>query len=297
MEKKITRIGDDFALNKAKAKHDFLLCIDSDGCVFDTMNAKHKLCFAPLAIEFFKIEQYKDHLYDFWQDFNLYTATRGINRFKGIVAFLEQAKKIKALHFSCEEEQMFDTYKQWTKETTSLSNKSLETFILSQDNTIAKTILAWSIAVNEKIAALKHEEKKLFINAKRLIAKASEYADIAVVSSAPGTEIHEEWSQAHLTQYVNTICTQEDGGKGKIISTLLALGYKPDNVLVIGDALSDLENAKKNACLFFPVLPDEEENSWQALETTYLDEFFSGSYKTNSEKKLIEALYKKLPST
>ena len=29
----------------------FLVCIDSDGCAIDTMDAKHKLCFAPLMVE------------------------------------------------------------------------------------------------------------------------------------------------------------------------------------------------------------------------------------------------------
>ena len=29
-------------------KKDYLLCIDSDGCVMDSMDIKHKNCFAPV---------------------------------------------------------------------------------------------------------------------------------------------------------------------------------------------------------------------------------------------------------
>ena len=28
-------------------KHDYLICVDSDGCAMDTMDSKHMLCFGP----------------------------------------------------------------------------------------------------------------------------------------------------------------------------------------------------------------------------------------------------------
>jgi hypothetical protein len=31
-------------------KHDFLVCVDSDGCVMDTMNCKHFHCFGPCMV-------------------------------------------------------------------------------------------------------------------------------------------------------------------------------------------------------------------------------------------------------
>jgi len=32
-------------LKAFQPQHDFLVCIDSDGCTFDTMEVKHKYCF------------------------------------------------------------------------------------------------------------------------------------------------------------------------------------------------------------------------------------------------------------
>ncbi|MDZ7264794.1 MAG: HAD family hydrolase, partial [candidate division KSB1 bacterium] len=32
-------------------RHSFLVGIDSDGCVFDSMEPKHKECFCPVTIE------------------------------------------------------------------------------------------------------------------------------------------------------------------------------------------------------------------------------------------------------
>ena len=31
-------------------KHDFLVCVDSDGCAMDTMNCKHIQCFGPCMV-------------------------------------------------------------------------------------------------------------------------------------------------------------------------------------------------------------------------------------------------------
>ena len=40
-------------------KHDYLVCVDSDGCVMDTMNCKHFHCFGPCMIHEWVLEQCK----------------------------------------------------------------------------------------------------------------------------------------------------------------------------------------------------------------------------------------------
>ena len=37
-------------------KHSFLVGIDSDGCVFDTMEVKHKECFIPNMIKYYDLQ-------------------------------------------------------------------------------------------------------------------------------------------------------------------------------------------------------------------------------------------------
>ena len=37
-------------------KHAFFVGIDSDGCVFDTMELKHKECFIPNTIKFYSLQ-------------------------------------------------------------------------------------------------------------------------------------------------------------------------------------------------------------------------------------------------
>ena len=43
----------------------FLVCIDSDGCAIDTMDAKHKLCFAPLMVEKWHMEAHRAEAEEF----------------------------------------------------------------------------------------------------------------------------------------------------------------------------------------------------------------------------------------
>lgn len=44
----------------------FLVCIDSDGCVFDTMEIKHKECFCPSYIHYFGLQPVSKYARDAW---------------------------------------------------------------------------------------------------------------------------------------------------------------------------------------------------------------------------------------
>ena len=37
-------------------KHDYLVCVDSDGCAMDTMNCKHFHCFGPCMVDEWGLE-------------------------------------------------------------------------------------------------------------------------------------------------------------------------------------------------------------------------------------------------
>ena len=68
-------------------KHDYLVCVDSDGCVMDTMNCKHFHCFGPCMVAEWGLEEWQDEILARWNVINLFSMTRGINRFKGLFCF------------------------------------------------------------------------------------------------------------------------------------------------------------------------------------------------------------------
>ena len=70
-------------IDEFKKSKEFLVCVDSDGCAMDTMEVKHRKCFAPKAIEVWELENIEKRFLEIWNNVNLYSKTRGINRFKG----------------------------------------------------------------------------------------------------------------------------------------------------------------------------------------------------------------------
>ena len=73
-------------------KKPYLVCIDSDGCVFDTMEIKHKECFCPSYIDYFNLQAVSKYARDAWDFANLYSATRGIHRLRALLLALEVLK-------------------------------------------------------------------------------------------------------------------------------------------------------------------------------------------------------------
>ena len=269
---------DDFKKNK-----DFLICVDSDGCAMDTMDIKHIKCFGPCMIKEWNLEKWKDSILDRWNEINLYTMTRGINRFKGLaIALLEIDSKYKKIDG-------INEFIRWTNETTELSNEALELEIERNisDNICIKKALEWSRAVNESINLLKDEEKNPFKGVKEALKKASGFADIAIVSSANRQAVLEEWEKHDLLQYVDIVLTQDVGSKAFCIGNLTEKGYSRDNILMVGDALGDYNAAKLNEVLYYPILVKRENESWTRFYNEIINKFIEKTYKKLYQDEVI----------
>src|SRR3982751_5641527 len=70
-------------------KHDYLVGIDSDGCVFDTMEIKHKECFIPAFINYMGLQPVSKYAREACEFVNLYSKWRGILRFDAYVRALD----------------------------------------------------------------------------------------------------------------------------------------------------------------------------------------------------------------
>ena len=73
--------------------HQFLICVDSDGCAMDTMDIKHIRCFGPCMVKEWGLEEWAQPVLSRWNELNLYTLTRGINRFKGLALALGEVNR------------------------------------------------------------------------------------------------------------------------------------------------------------------------------------------------------------
>ena len=265
-----------------KKKKDFLLCVDSDGCAMDTMDIKHFKCFGPCMVEEWELEEWKDAILTRWNEINLYTMTRGINRFKGLAMALKeidaQYTKIEGIELLCK----------WVEESNELSNAAVSREIEHCDNIVFKKTLSWSQKVNEAINQLPFEVKKPFEGVKEALEYAHQYVDIAIVSSANYEAVIEEWELYGLLDYVDIVMSQNVGSKAFCIQEMLKKGYGQDKVLMTGDAPGDFDAAKKNDVFYYPILVRKEKESWDEFVATAIPKLMNGEYAGAYQQQKIE---------
>ena len=68
------------SLNQFMPRKDFLVCVDSDGCVFDTMGIKQRECFCPWMIAYFGLQPVAEAARECKVFADLFSKTRGANR-------------------------------------------------------------------------------------------------------------------------------------------------------------------------------------------------------------------------
>ncbi len=263
---------------------DYLICVDSDGCAMDTMDIKHIRCFGPCMVEEWELTRWKDAILKRWNDINLYTMTRGINRFKGLAMAL---KEINDTYIKIEGVEVLD---QWVETSNELSNPALKRAIEENDNICLRKALSWSEKVNESINNdLTFDEKKPFEGVKEALEYAHQYADIAIVSSANLQAVEEEWELYGLLDHVDILLAQNVGSKAFCIQELLKKGYDVDKTMMTGDAVGDYEAAKKNGVFYYPIRVRHEKESWGEFKAEAVSRLTSGSFAGEYQQKQINA--------
>ncbi len=260
-------------------KKELLFCIDSDGCAIDTMDIKHIRCFGPCMVEEWGLSEWKAPILDRWNVINLYSMTRGINRFKGLAKAL---KEIDAAYTRIED---IEVLEEWVEKSPELSNGALEKAIIKNDSVCLKKALAWSKMVNERINELSFEDKKPFSGVQEALSYAHKYGDIAIVSSANRQAVVEEWEEHHLLEHVDIILAQDAGSKAFCISELAKCGYAKENVIMVGDAPGDYEAAKLNGVFYYPILVRKEKASWEEFSKIAVAKLVEGSFGGEYQQK------------
>lgn len=277
-----------------KPKREFFIGIDSDGCVFDTMEIKQKECFCPNFIKFYNLQRISKYARETWEFVNLYSKTRGLNRFRALietVKLLGGRKEVKARHASLPD---LTPVAEWVKKETRLGNPALEKYAAEVSDPMISLTLEWSKQVNEDIAGMVYGIPP-FPYVGESLNRIDGKADAIVVSQTPVEALKREWEENNIDRFVKVIAGQEYGTKTEHIA-LAAKGKYPDNkILVIGDAPGDQKAAASNGVLFFPVNPGHEEESWERFCNEALDRFFSGTYEGEYQDRLVELFNACLP--
>ncbi|MBQ6814105.1 MAG: HAD hydrolase-like protein [Lachnospiraceae bacterium] len=269
-------------LGDFKKRKDLLFCIDSDGCAIDTMDIKHIRCFGPCMVEEWGLSEWEAPILDRWNVVNLYSMTRGINRFKGL------SKALKEIDNTYIKIDGVDVLDEWVEHSPELSNEALKKAIQENDNICLRKALSWSENVNNKINELSFEDKKPFDGVKEALEYAHQFGDVAIVSSANRQAVVEEWELYHLLEHVDIILAQDAGSKAYCIQELIKKGYDKEKVLMTGDAPGDYEAAKKNGVYYYPILVRHERDSWTEFVSEAVSRIRDGSYGGEYQQKKVD---------
>jgi len=273
--------------------HDFFVGIDSDGCVFDTMELKHKECFIPTFIKHFDLQGVSKFAREAAEFVNLYSQSRGCNRFLGLVQQLDWLRKRPEVKSRGVKVPQLDGLRNWVEQETKLGNPALAKMVEATGDPDLTKSLAWSHEVNAAIDAMVHGVPP-FPGVKNCLERLAEVSDRLVVSATPQTALEKEWTEHGMAKYVREICGQESGSKKEILA--VAKHYETSHSLMLGDALGDFKAAVANQCLFFPINPGHEEASWGCFESEGIDRFLSGTFAGEYQQQLLDEFNEYLPA-
>lgn len=277
-----------------RPRHDSLVCVDSDGCVFDTMEAKQRQCFHPLIVEQWGLHAIGDFVCETARFVNLYSRHRGGNRFPSLLLVFNLLAERPEVRRSGVPLPDLTSLERLLAREPSPSQDTLEQAVLATGDAALAAVLAWSRAVNRCVASTLHTAPP-FDHAPDALDQAAGGSDLIVVSQTPVEALVREWSGSGLDRHVALIGGQELGTKAEQIALAARGRYAPDRVLMVGDAIGDLKAARANGALFYPIVPAAESASWRRFRTEAYDRFRSGTFAGSPEDAAVAAFEARLP--
>lgn len=269
----------------------YVVCIDSDGCVFDNMELKHKECFCPATVNVWNLQGISRYVRESAEYVNLYSSMRGANRFPALVETLNRTFSQPEVISRGLVKPDLSPLVQWIESTKELSARGLEKYIQSVQNLdpILQKAYQWSKEVDRNI---EHIVRNVipFPYVMDSLKRIKALCDVVIVSATPYDAIVREWKEHGLLEYVTLVTGQEHGTKAHIIEQLTK-HYEADHMLMVGDAPGDFNASKVNHVAFYPIIPMQESKSWQDLYNHVFQSFVSGHYKERLMQTKIDAFF------
>ena len=282
------------ALKDLAPHHEYFIGVDSDGCVFDTMEVKQKEFFIPAALRYFGLYGISKQLRETWEFVNLYSINRGGNRFISIIKVFELLRERKEVIDAGIDIPDLEPLKKWVKNESKLSNANLRKYFKTNYDPVLEKVVIWTEAVNSEITAWLRNVPPFPHALKSLEAIASK-ADMVIVSQTPLEALEREWEEHGIRKLATAVAGQEHGTKTEHIALSATGKYRPGHILMIGDARGDLDAARNNGVLFFPVMPGKEDESWRRFYEEGFARFLNGTYTGEYEDGLVSKFLDLLP--
>jgi phosphoglycolate phosphatase-like HAD superfamily hydrolase len=284
------------SLTDLKPQHDFFVNIDSNGCAFDSIKIKHKEYFCPNIIKHWRLQTVSKYARETVEFVNLYSKWRGTNRWPALVMVFDLLRERPEVVERHAEIPQAPKVREFIASGKPLSNDGLEAYRAEHPDSELSRAMEWSVAVNRSITDIVFGLPPFPFVRESLQLLAAQ-ADSVVVSQTPTEALVREWEEHGIDKYVRAIAGQELGTKKQHLKMAAGGKYAANHVLMIGDAFGDLDAARANHALFFPINPGHEEESWRRFYHEGVQKFLKGEFAGAYEAELMTEFTKLLPST
>lgn len=256
----------------AASRAAFLVALDSEGTVLDTMLARHEGCFAPAFIACFGEGVDPEAMASVWRFVNIESRFRGSNRFRSLSLALRALPGHPRIGRARESwARTAAVLDKWLYAEPAPTHRSLSS--IAKPGSPLAPVLAWSDAVDAAIADL--PPPRPFPGAAAALSLMAGESEILVLASVPKTVLRAEWKAAGILGRADFMRGSERGSKVTALAAHATGRFPAGKVLVIGDSLCDLELARSHGASFFPVVPGREEHCWDFFVNEGFERFLS----------------------
>jgi len=277
-------------------RHDYFVGIDSDGCVFPTMEIKQERCIIPVTVEHWELQTASTYVWETAEFVSLRSRWRGSNRFQVLAKVFDLCRDRPEVKRSGVTIPDLTPLKELAAAGIALSHPSIKRVADETGDPVLASALEWNEKVNAAIAE-RVTEVEPFAHARESVDKVSARADVVVISTSPSETIEREWTAQGMAGSAAVIAGQEMGPKPDQLRCAVDGRYASGRVLMVGDAIGDLEAAETVDAAFYPINPGGEEESWHMFLNEAADRFFAGTYTGDYQHQLISNFKQLLPDT
>ena len=270
--------------------------VDSDGCVFDAMEIKHKECFIPATIKCWNLQAASSLVRETAEFVNLYSDGRGLNRWLALIRLFELLRARPDVVHRNVQVPTGAALTQFVASGAPLSAAGLRQHAALHPSPELDKALVWTDEVDARIAEMVHDVPP-FEGVREGLAAASALADLMVVSATPQDALLREWTEHDLVGFMDLVAGQEAGTKGRHLELAAKGKYADDHILLVGDAPADRDTAAAAGVLFYPINPGGEAACWHRFRDEALGRFLSGTYAGPYQDALVTEFTALLPST
>ena len=216
------------ALTDFTKKREFLICMDSDGCVMDTVRIKHSTVMCPELIRVFALDDHADFITAAWDEINLHTITRGISRFESVRLVFDRLKN-RGIEIPGSED-----IAAWVDTATELSTASLQRELQKTGSLALRKLQEWNNACNRRIQALEPTFEP-FPGVEESLRQLHAVADVAV-GEADLTQAQMTLGYTSVQSPISGYISERNADIGTLVGpsgkSLLATVVKSDTVRV-----------------------------------------------------------------